>query len=127
MPRARATCRASSAASVPQQLPKRFVGSAGSDQGQTRMVTPTTSQPCATRHAAATEESTPPLIPTTIRSAIYRLPSQQTAEPFELVGGRVRDLDAPLAIGADDRHTRHERPLQCGLERAELHRARASL
>ena len=43
MPSLRATWRASSTASVPQQLPKRFVASDGSAHGQTRMVTPTTS------------------------------------------------------------------------------------
>src|SRR5207245_2279584 len=57
-------------ASVPQQLPNRFVGSAVSCQGQTRMVMPTTSAPCSTSKAAATDESTPPLIPTTMRSVM---------------------------------------------------------
>ena len=43
MPSARATARASSVASVPQQLPKRFVASVAACHGQTRMVMPTTS------------------------------------------------------------------------------------
>src|SRR3972149_61911 len=68
MPSARAARRAPSTASVPQQAPKRRSGAAGSPQRQTRIVTPTTSKPCSTRSAAATDESTPPLMPTTMRS-----------------------------------------------------------
>src|SRR3990170_26961 len=77
MPSVRATRRASSTASVPQHAPKRRSGSAGSRQGQTRIVTPTTSKPCSTRSAAATDESTPPLMPTTMRS-----PTPSLSAPF---------------------------------------------
>ena len=72
MPRRLATCRAPSAVSNEQQDPKRFAGSSGSFQGQTRKVTPTTSWPCSSNRAAATDESTPPLMPTTMRSATRR-------------------------------------------------------
>src|SRR5438128_10745324 len=67
MPSSRATRRASSTASLPQHEPNRRVGSSDSFQGHTRMVTPTTSTPRSTRSAAATDESTPPDIPTTTR------------------------------------------------------------
>src|SRR5205823_8216475 len=80
-------------------------------------------QTCAlpiSRSAAATDESTPPLMPTTIRSLTLAVPSQDRAEALELLGRRVRDFDAPAAIVADDRHARHERTLQCAL-RSEEH------
>src|SRR5947208_9672536 len=67
MPSSRATRRASSTASLPQHEPNRRVGSSDSFHGHTRMVTPTTSTPRSTRSAAATDESTPPDIPTTTR------------------------------------------------------------
>src|SRR2546430_2317039 len=67
MPSSRATRRASSTASLPQHEPNRRVGSSDSSHGHTRMVTPTTSTPRSTRSAAATDESTPPDIPTTTR------------------------------------------------------------
>ena len=70
MPSRRATCRASSTVAGEQQLPKRLAGSSLSCQGQTRSVMPTTSKPCSTSRAAATEESTPPERPTTMRSAM---------------------------------------------------------
>ena len=70
MPSWRATARAASTASGEQHEPKRWLPSSGSRQGQTRSVTPTTSKPCSTSSAAATDESTPPLRPTTRRSAI---------------------------------------------------------
>src|SRR5213593_1920787 len=78
MPSSRATRRASSTASLPQHEPKRRAGSSDSFHGQTRMVTPITSTPRSTRSAAATDESTPPDIPTTIRGRMsfdYRLAS----------------------------------------------------
>ena len=71
MPRRRATWRASSTVSGEQQLPKRRVASSDSRHGQTRSVTPTTSWPASTSSAAATDESTPPLMPTTMRSAMF--------------------------------------------------------
>src|SRR2546426_3066705 len=67
MPSPRGTRRASSTASLPQHEPNRRVGSSDSFHGHTRMVTPTTSTPRSTRSAAATDESTPPDIPTTTR------------------------------------------------------------
>src|SRR6516164_8632425 len=148
MPRARATWRASSTASVPQQLPNRFVGSSASCRGQTRMVIPTTSHPRSTSRAAATDESTPPLIPTTIRSAITLLVSwisrrapriespaarsrsrcagelvpgaEQVGQALELVRCRVADLDLTLSLVADDPHAGHEALLQRFLERRQL-------
>src|SRR6266850_8357826 len=70
MPSSRATRRASSTASLPQHEPNRRAGSSDSFHGHTRMVTPTTSTPRSTRSAAATEESTPPDMPTTMREAM---------------------------------------------------------
>ena len=70
MPSRRATCRASSTVAGEQQLPKRWAASVAGCHGHTRSVTPTTSTPCSTRIAAATEESTPPESPTTMRSAM---------------------------------------------------------
>src|SRR5215470_5167892 len=123
MPSARATWRASSTASVPQQLPNRFVGASASCRGQTRMVIPTTSYPCSTSKAAATDESTPPLIPTMTRSANLDSSSEQTAQALELLGSRVCDLDPTAPIIPDDAHAGHQRPLQHVLEGGQLHRA----
>src|SRR6516162_6584264 len=132
MPRARATWRASSTASVPQQLPNRFVGSSSSWRGQTRMVTPTTSHPCSTSRAAATDESTPPLMPTTMRSAMWLrvwcllraralVPrAQHLGEPLELIGRRVADFDLTLSLAANDPHPRHQTLLEGLLERRQL-------
>src|SRR6267142_6436089 len=118
MPRRSATRRASSTASLPQHEPKRDTGASPSLRPHTRMVTPTASYPASTSSAAATEESTPPLMPTTIRWALTGSVSRtdQHGEPLELVGVGVRDLDAPLALAADDPHARHECALQPVLE-----------
>src|SRR5258705_2989502 len=126
MPRRSATRRASSTASLPQHEPNRETGS--SPRPHTRMVMPTASAPASTRRAAATEESTPPLMPTTMRSLTGSVSrAEQRGEPLELVGVGVGDLDAALALAADDAHTRHERALQGFLERGELRRAAALL
>src|SRR5262249_31057789 len=129
IPSARATCRASSTASLPQQLPKRCARSSAS-RGQTRMVTPMTSAPCSTSSAAATDESTPPLMPTTMRSAICfsLVPrAEQLGQALELVRRRVADLDLTLSLVADDPHARHQAALQRFLERRELDRPPPSL
>ncbi len=73
MPSRRATCRASSTVAGEQQLPNLRAASWGGCHGHTRSVMPTTSKPCSTRMAAATEESTPPDSPTTMRSAMARV------------------------------------------------------
>src|SRR5258707_7585298 len=64
MPGAGATPRASATACGPQHL-----SSARETQscGQTFMVTPITSWPCSLRSQAATDESTPPLMPSRTR------------------------------------------------------------
>src|SRR5262245_55242765 len=104
MPSVAATRRASSTASVPQHDPKRAEASAASCHGHTRIVTPTTSWPASRSSAAATEESTPPLIPTTMRSAGIASVSraEQSRDALELVGVRVDDLDPSLALGPHD-------------------------
>jgi hypothetical protein len=73
MPSRRATWRASSTVAGEQQLPKRWAPSWDGCHGHTRSVMPTTSKPCSTRTAAATEESTPPESPTTMRGAMTRV------------------------------------------------------
>ena len=55
--------------------------SAASCHGQTRIVTPTTSWPASVSSAAATEESTPPLIPTTMRSARHGVSVARPSNP----------------------------------------------
>src|SRR5262245_8931785 len=129
MPTRSATRRASSTASLPQQEPKRETGSSPWLRPHTRMVTPTASYPASTSSAAATEESTPPLMPTTMRCRLTRSVSRadQHGEPLELVGVGVADLDASQALAADDAHARHERALQAFLERGQLRRAPALL
>ena len=62
----RATWRAAAAVPAEQQAPNRCAASVGSSQGAVRRVTPTTSCPASRRRAAATELSTPPLMPTTM-------------------------------------------------------------
>src|SRR2546428_9229371 len=128
MPSARATRRASSTASLPQHEPNRRAGSSDSFHGQTRMVTPITSKPRSTRSAAATEESTPPDMPTTMREDMTliilgppapRLPhglarrlrarAQRFGEPLELARVLVGHLDGAGALAAPDAHARHER------------------
>src|SRR5262245_24023191 len=107
------------------------------------MVIPTTSQPSATSRAAATDESTPPLMPTTIRSAMLRGGSrscrafgrsrdlvphaEQVGQTLELLRRRVADLDLTLSLVADDSHARHQRALQRLLQRCQLDRSTASL
>src|SRR5688500_11776918 len=125
MPSVRATRRASSEASVPQQEPKRAAPSA-SGRVHTFMVTPTTSKPCSTSSAAATDESTPPDMPTTMRSR-SRTPlmasvslGEQGGQTLELLGIGVDDLDLAALVGAGDTHAGHERALQPVLERGEL-------
>src|SRR5262245_20517212 len=89
------------------------------------MVTPMTSAPCSTSSAAATDESTPPLMPTTMRSAIWfaLVPrAEQLGQPLELVRRRVADLDLTLSLVADNPHARHQAPLQRFLEGRELDR-----
>src|SRR5689334_5546673 len=128
MPRRRATARASATVSGEQQLPNLRAASSGSCQGQTRSVTPTTSWPCSTSSAAATDESTPPLIPTTMRSAMLTRKlarslarrRDQLAEPVELLARGIRDLDPARALVADDAHARGERDAQRVLDRGEL-------
>src|SRR5690348_283398 len=129
MPRRSATRRASSTASLPQHEPKRETGSGPSRRPHTRIVTPTAAYPASTTSAAATEESTPPLIPTTMRSRLITSVSRadQHGQPLELVGVGIRDLDAPLALAADDAHAGHERALQSIFERGQLGRAPALL
>src|SRR6266540_7499150 len=128
MPSVRATFRASSADSIEQQLPKRLAGSSASRHGQTRSVTPTTSYPCSTSSAAATEESTPPLMPTTIRSMAIDLTAtssgaagaEELRDALELVGRGVDDLDLPSALVAADHDARHQGALERLLERGHL-------
>src|SRR5262245_44944278 len=93
------------------------------------MVTPTGSYPASTSSAAATEESTPPLMPTTMRCRLTRSVSRadQHGEPLEFVGVGVADLDASKALATDDAHARHERALQAFLERGQFRRAPALL
>src|SRR5258708_20075420 len=80
------------------------------------MVTPITSKPRSTRSAAATDESTPPDMPTTMREDIGLMilgaPAQQFGEPLELLGVGVADLDRTGPLAAADPHARHERALQ---------------
>src|SRR4029077_7486367 len=109
------------------------------------MVMPTTSWPCSTSSAAATEESTPPLMPTTMRSLID-LPvrasfralfgpfvcssvprAEQLGETLGLDRRRARDRDLPPALVADDAHARHQSALERFLERRQLHRAPPTL
>src|SRR5687767_9397982 len=129
MPIVRATRRASSEASVPQQEPKRGAPSA-SGRVHTFMVTPTTSKPCSTSSAAATDESTPPDMPTTMRSRVALMASvslgEQGGQALELLGIGVDDLDLAALVGAGDAHARHERALQPVLERGELSGAAAA-
>src|SRR5712691_493998 len=129
MPRTRATSRASPADSAEQQLPNRLAGSADSRHGHTRRVTPTTSYPCSTSRAAATEESTPPLMPTTMRCMTAILPlrlSQKLREAVQLFGVRVGDFDfAPPAV-ADDGDAGLQRALERLLERGQLGRVSAA-
>src|SRR5258706_11150965 len=128
MPSVRAPSRASPADSIEQQLPKRLPGSSPSRHGQTRSVTPTTSYPCSTSNAAATDESTPPLIPTTIRSMAIDLTAtssraagaEELGDAFELVGRGVDDLDLPSAFVAADHDPRHQGALERLLERGHL-------
>src|SRR4029079_5966738 len=98
----------------------------------TRSVTPTTSWPCSTSSAAATDESTPPLIPTTMptamattnlsrRRALARS-RDQLVEPVELLARGVRDLDATRALVADDAHARAQCDPERALDRGELGR-----
>src|SRR6267378_3190468 len=126
MPSSRATRRASSTASLPQHEPKRRAGSSDSVHGQTRMVTPITSKPRSTRSAAATDESTPPDMPTTMREDIDLMilgaSAQQFGEPLELLGVGVADLDRAGALAAADPHARHERALQRRLDGRQLGR-----
>src|SRR5438445_5983289 len=100
------------------------------------MVIPTTSHPCSTSRAAATDESTPPLMPTTIRSAIVgvRDPlvardlgrgalvpcAEQVGQALELVRRRVADLDLTLSLVADDPDPRHQAALKRFLQRRQL-------
>src|SRR5580765_7051859 len=114
MPSLRATWRASSTLSGEQQLPNLAARLSGSRQGHTRRVTPMTSTPCSTMRAAATDESTPPLIPATIRSftestlresgptvpsqhlrLLPARPHDQLDESIELFSRVVRHLDPP--------------------------------
>src|SRR3989442_2750935 len=129
MPSRSAMGRASSRAGLPQHEPKRETGSGPSLRPHTRMVTPTAAYPASTSSAAATEESTPPLMPTTMRSALTSSVSrtEQHGEPLELVGVGVGDLDAALALPADDSHARHQGARQRILERGDLGRAPALL
>src|SRR5947207_3396417 len=103
MPSSRATRRASSTASLPQHEPKRRAGSSESFHGQTRMVTPITSKPRSTRSAAATDESTPPDMPTMMREDIGLMilgaPAQQFAEPPRELFLRPAELREQLLIG----------------------------
>src|SRR5712691_8130657 len=129
MPRTRATSRASPADSAEQQLPNRLAGSADSRHGHTRRVTPTTSYPCSTSRAAATEESTPPLMPTTMRcmTAILPLPQRQKLrEAFQLFGVRVGDFDFAPPTVADDDDAGLQRALEGLLERGQLGRVSAA-
>src|SRR5215470_2942360 len=133
MPSCRATARAPSTVSVEQHEPKRRLASSGSRQGQTRSVTPTTSKPCSTSSAAATEESTPPLIPTITRSfnaGPPALPSPASAPPrqdlgdaVEVLGGRVCDLDPTVPLVAHEPYSRAQRLAERVLERGDLGRA----
>src|SRR5258705_2199533 len=129
MPRVAATRRASSTASVPQHEPKRAGASVASCHGHTRIVTPTTSWPASVRSAAATEESTPPLIPTTIRSAGMESVSRakQSRNTLELFGVRIGDFDPALPLAPDDADPRHQRALQRILDGGQIDRAPALL
>src|SRR6266404_8828205 len=130
MPRRRATARASATVSGEQQLPNFRVDSSGSRHGHTRSVTPITSTPCSTRSAAATDESTPPLMPTTMRSfmrsILARRRRDQLGQPIQFLAGGVADLDAPGALAADDAHPRGERHAQRVFDRGQLRRATRS-
>src|SRR6266850_1716662 len=125
MPRARATSRASPADSAEQQLPNRFTGSVDSRHGQTRSVTPTTSYPPSTSSAAATDESTPPLMPTTMRCMPAILPSplrQKLRESLQLFGVGVGDFDLASPAVSGDRDAGQERALEGLLQRGQLGR-----
>src|SRR4030095_15950026 len=92
--------------------------------------TPTTSKPCSTSSAAATEESTPPLMPTITRSfnaGAPALPSpgsaprrQDLGDAVEVLGRRIGDLDAAVAFIAHEPHSRGQRLAKRVLERGEL-------
>src|SRR4029077_21248721 len=125
MPRRRATARASSTVSGEQQLPNLRVASSGSRHGHTRSVTPITSKPCSTRSAAATEESTPPLRPTTIRSVIRSSTSRrdELGEAIELLARGVNDLDPPGALGSHESHPGRERDAERIFDRGQIGRA----
>src|SRR5262245_62795341 len=133
MPSCCATARAPSTDSVEQHEPKRRLASSGSRQGQTRSVTPTTSKPCSTSSAAATEESTPPLMPTITRSFNAKPPArpspvsaprrQDLGEAVEVLGGCVGDLDAAVTLVAHESHPRGQRLAERVLERGELGRS----
>src|SRR5512144_1113185 len=137
MPSRRATARASATVSGEQQLPNFRVGSSGSRHGHTRSVIPMTSTPCSTRRAAATDESTPPLRPTTMRSCMPSILARgrrdQLGQAIELLAGGVGDLDAARALAADEAHAGGQRHAKRVLDRGELrrppempaHRARA--
>src|SRR5256885_9701504 len=120
MPSSRATRRASSTASLPQHEPKRRAGSSDSFHGQTRMVTPITSKPRSTRSAAATDESTPPDMPTTMREDIGLMilgaTAQQFGEPLELLGVGVADLDRAGALGDAEPPPRNDAAMHSGLD-----------
>jgi hypothetical protein len=66
MPSWRATARAPDAVAGEQQAPNRAASFSGAAHGAVRSVIPTTLHPASTSRAAATELSTPPLIPTTV-------------------------------------------------------------
>src|SRR5262245_37888855 len=133
MPSRDATRRASSTVAGEQQLPKRVLASCASAHGHTRSVTPTTSKPCSTRRAAATDESTPPLSPTTIRSAtsgplgvaetLGAHRRDELGQPIQLLARGVRDLDAPGAIVADEPDSRRQSRAQRVLDGGKLGRA----
>src|SRR5207244_10127973 len=76
--------------------------------------------------AAATDESTPPDMPTMMREDIGLMilgaPAQQFGEPLELLGVGVTDLDRAGALDAADPHARHERALQSCLDGRQLGR-----
>src|SRR5580765_7558180 len=145
MPSRRATWRASSTLSGEQQLPNLAARFSGSRQGHTRRVTPITSTSCSTRSAAATDESTPPLMPTTIRSVMDSLyaisglldlnsgdghrrhllrarPHDQLDESFQLLSGVIGHLDAPRALVADEAHPRGQRRAKRVFDRTDLGR-----
>src|ERR1700722_11408540 len=95
MPRAWATPRASAIAPGPQHL-----SSAREMQswGQTFIVTPMTSYPCCLSRWAATEESTPPDMPTTTRCGVLDIRTGEDTRARGKVEGGGDQAPDPMGL-----------------------------